>query len=730
MTYATLLTDESESSKMLVRITPNIRILYSDFTSYNAGAGSTSWRIAWTRGPIRSAYIGNQILTNDSTFAVQGSISLSFYYFWHDEDNGYLYISVPNSKMISGASISIGYDLFFATHPISWHSDPLDTTTDTVEYKPLIVDVPSQKKSVADQMLGYAPIASSNIGLANEDQYFNEMISSHSFNLAPIKCWHFIGDELAVSNMSLFIDSTCSDISTDYSKVNISINSDESFFDKEFRPIPKVSFFDGNYFLNTSEFPNLDPNMVGRPKRFGFGYNKKVKLTNSDYTSTANTETDNATHIMGFSATVSADGSDTNTGLIFFSDIIDYALTTTTRIYFLSAYASYINNFELYDHILVNNSYIPYGGFVLYGGDLRRVINNPSVDGYVEINSAFAFTANVSYVYRFTIPRLYIEINGAVYKPRAGRDYRIQSNYHCEEIVMTSGYVAAVTPTAMPRAINHTDAVYGDWYGYPATTGTAASADYQFNAYLHPVSFLYDFLRYYLRSEYPDTFNTASFSTASDVQPTDRISFVVPESPTQDYPSFKEIITNILISGKLRLFKDENGLWNVQRVDVPSDDTVSISENEAVEFSTEYDYSDITSDVRVEYGYQGRGDLVGQTEEYIYSTSTTAANSDKVKGFYGVSKQQTFRSYHFDSNRAALLLTFLESVFNHRRGTHSIKLGREYFNLSINDLVSITMDRVAGAAYDGTQKTVQGVVTEINKDLNRVQITLDDQTSW
>lgn len=724
MTYATLLTDESESSKMLVRITPNIKLLGSDFTVYDVGLATTSYRMAWTRGPVRSAKFENQTMTESQPLATAGQLILdNFYYYYHDVDAGYLYIGLNNSVLSASSQITIGYDLFFATHPIVWHSDALDTAADLVEYKPLVVDVPSQNKSVADQMLGYSPIAASNIGLANEDQYFNEIISSHSFNLAPIKCWHLIGDELSAANMSLFIDSTCSDISTDYSKVNITINSDDAFFDKEFRPYRYLYLYNGSDFLNNTEFSQIvDPRFVGRPKRVGFGYNKKVRLVNAQYNETVNTESTNSYHVMGWSNNFNPAGTSDNCGLIPFQTLINYSTTTTTKIYFTNS--TYVRNFELGDRIVLNNTPTTYFGS--YGADIRNVINNPLTDGYVEINSAFAFSSSTSNCYRFTIPRLYVEINSVLYKPRNGIHYNVQQVGHCELVGFLAGYVASL---GMPRAVNHTDAVYGDWYGIFGTAGTALSADNSFNAFLHPISFLYDFLLGYLLVPY-SSLNISSFNTASDVQPTDRISFVLPQEHSSDWPNFLEVINTILISGKLRMFKDENGLWNFQRVDVPSDDSVSISENEAIEFTTEYDSSDILSDITVEYGFQERGDTLGNTEPVYYSTSTTAANSDKVKGFYGVSKQKTFRSYHFDSDRAALLLTFLESVFNHRRGTHSIKLGREYFNLSINDLISITMDRVAGSEYDGTQKTVQGVVTEINKTLDKVQITLDDQTSW
>jgi hypothetical protein len=293
-------------------------------------------------------------------------------------------------------------------------------------------------------------------------------------------------------------------------------------------------------------------------------------------------------------------------------------------------------------------------------------------------------------------------------------------------IKMITGYAATVGATISSSESVYVDAE--DTFNFGAYGGSVFTYDPQFDRVAHPAGFLYTILVDYL--EIPtNEVDAASFTAVQALDTDDKISFMAPQEALTNYPTYKDVINTILVSGRMRLFKNSSGQWAVGKITNPTDNSTIINQNDILSHSTDISTSDIVTDVTVLYDFQERGDIAGRTSTY-WKNEVLNNNRDTLD-FYGIQKYSSFKSYHIREANAEALSEFLLSIFGKQRVLHKLVLPREYINLEINELVTIKAERISGQPWvEGTLQTITGVVIDISRNLNRVEVTIDEQTNF
>jgi hypothetical protein len=727
MSFSTELENPYQEMKVFAKITAVSKMYASEWTVHlvDPGYSSTVYKKTWTGGKIKE--IKARYLFSGLTYIYDEAANLAdletgiWKAWFYDEATGVLYIKVNDLENSTYPLVRIYHEYFWSSQRYVWHETPTDTATDLVEWEPYLENLPEINEKSSSSLLGYFPISGAVLRVKNVDQFLNAQLKDSTFKKANIRIWLALGDADQVTDFRQLLNSTCGEIKTDYQTIDISINSEGDVLETELRAEDTYGYSD---FYNTSEFSLLDPNAIGLPKRVLFGQVRKAKAVNIAHNSTTVSETTN--HKWGCYISQSGPRGINNVGLINFANYINYGTTTTTRIYFTDS--KYARNFKQNDRILLKSSAMSYlGDPPAYGGDIRHVTNaDPATDGYVDINAVFTFNVSTTRAVRAEIPRLYFEKNGVLYTARCFRDYWMTGENQIVLVKMISGYAATVGAT-----ISSAESVYVDMedtFNFGNYGGSIFTYDPQFDRVAHPAGFLYTLLVDYLGIP-TDEVDAASFTAVQALDTDDKISFVAPQEAAQNYPTYKDVINKILVSGRMRLFKNASGQWSVGKITNPSDNSIVINENDIISHSTEISTSDVVTDVTVLYDFQERGDSAGKTSTY-WKNETLNNNRDTLD-FYDIQKYASFQSYHIREVNAEALSEFLLSIFGKQRVLHKISLPREYINLEINELVTINVERIAGKPWEeNTTQTITGVVIDIARGLNKVEVTIDDQTNF
>jgi hypothetical protein len=179
--YSDLLEVENTPSQFLCVITPRRRE-----TGFSVYSGSV-YRKSFTYGYVSSVEVdGTELTSNTST-----SLSAGEYYY--DYENSYLYVRLSDSSNPDDSYCVVFYELYLATFDEHWYRDPLDDTTETVYFEPLIQKSPQIKLTTDDVFFGYMPSLTSSIKLSNAEHTLERHIYDSSFNRASIKIWNVLG---------------------------------------------------------------------------------------------------------------------------------------------------------------------------------------------------------------------------------------------------------------------------------------------------------------------------------------------------------------------------------------------------------------------------------------------------------------------------------------------------------------------------------------------------------
>ena len=699
MTYASLLSSEGIESQYLVVIKP--RRLASVTWTLVSG---TKYKQSFSFGEIVA-------LSDDGTSQTQASSSsLSDGVWYHDTSDDFLYIDIGSNPALS--DIVYTYELYFGTFDAHFYRDPLDNSTRVVYFEPLITKSPQISQSSTDDLFGVLPTVTTSITISNTTQFIQEHVYESSFNNAEIKIYHYL-DELTVANTKLVAKGFCGNVNYRENETSIEVFDNRALFEKEFRHNIGLSFF------ATSALAGLDPDFEGKPIRKVYGVVDKFIPVNIDYNASNASSTNNRDWICtnphnnlgSITATVPASPS-----------------STVTRTYLASA-----NGIVVGDSVKLNFT----------SGTYYRIVTAVNKTGSHYIEHATVGGANQAQtndtVYRSFISKVTILRNG--FAPLVllyGQDYTEytdSTNKLCGFTLVNnfessySGIGEIFQSNSNSPYLQTTDIVFCRIYGHTnqetlsaspfgsnsTTTGTLTQA----------IVILYSLLKNNL-SLSESQIDTGTFTTLQSTV-TDEIGFAIPRKNGEDFPRYKEIISDILQTILIKFLIDDDNLYSLSVTAPMGAYTKSIEDDEILSDSFEYlfDYKDIISDVIVEYEPKEIS-ATNQSGNVFYSKVTSTSNL--ATRLHDVTKQKSFQSLHFIESEAQTLADHLAFALGDRRGRIKFKTKNRFFDSQINDVVRISRDRQPGFSFvDGTNQNRDGVIVSAFKGLNEIVIEIDDQ---
>lgn len=699
MTYASLLSSEGIESQYLVVIKP--RRLASVTWTLVSG---TKYKQSFSFGEIVA-------LSDDGTSQTQASSSsLSDGIWYHDTSDDFLYIDIGSNPALS--DIVYTYELYFGTFDAHFYRDPLDNSTRVVYFEPLITKSPQISQSSTDDLFGVLPTVTTSITISNTTQFIQEHVYESSFNNAEIKIYHYL-DELTVANTKLVAKGFCGNVNYRENETSIEVFDNRALFEKEFRHNIGLSFF------ATSALAGLDPDFEGKPIRKVYGVVDKFIPVNIDYNASNASSTNNRDWICtnphnnlgSITATVPASPS-----------------STVTRTYLASA-----NGIVVGDSVKLNFT----------SGTYYRIVTAVNKTGSHYIEHATVGGANQAQtndtVYRSFISKVTILRNG--FAPLVllyGQDYTEytdSTNKLCGFTLVDnfeasySGSGEIFQSNSNSPYLQTTDVVFCRIYGHTnqetlsaspfgsnsTTTGTLTQA----------IVILYSLLKNNL-SLSESQIDTGTFTTLQSTV-TDEIGFAIPRKNGEDFPRYKEIISDILQTILIKFLIDDDNLYSLSVTAPMGAYTKSIEDDEILSDSFEYlfDYKDIISDVIVEYEPKEIS-ATNQSGNVFYSKVTSTSNL--ATRLHDVTKQKSFQSLHFIESEAQTLADHLAFALGDRRGRIKFKTKNRFFDSQINDVVRISRDRQPGFSFvDGTNQNRDGVIVSAFKGLNEIVIEIDDQ---
>lgn len=699
MTYASLLSSEGIESQYLVVIKP--RRLASVTWTLVSG---TKYKQSFSLGEIVA-------LSDDGTSQTQASSSsLSDGVWYHDTSDDFLYIDIGSNPALS--DIVYTYELYFGTFDAHFYRDPLDNSTRVVYFEPLITKSPQISQSSTDDLFGVLPTVTTSITISNTTQFIQEHVYESSFNNAEIKIYHYL-DELTVANTKLVAKGFCGNVNYRENETSIEVFDNRALFEKEFRHNIGLSFF------ATSALAGLDPDFEGKPIRKVYGVVDKFIPVNIDYNASNASSTNNRDWICtnphnnlgSITATVPASPS-----------------STVTRTYLASA-----NGIVVGDSVKLNFT----------SGTYYRIVTAVNKTGSHYIEHATVGGANQAQtndtVYRSFISKVTILRNG--FAPLVllyGQDYTEytdSTNKLCGFTLVDnfeasySGSGEIFQSNSNSPYLQTTDVVFCRIYGHTnqetlsaspfgsnsTTTGTLTQA----------IVILYSLLKNNL-SLSESQIDTGTFTTLQSTV-TDEIGFAIPRKNGEDFPRYKEIISDILQTILIKFLIDDDNLYSLSVTAPMGAYTKSIEDDEILSDSFEYlfDYKDIISDVIVEYEPKEIS-ATNQSGNVFYSKVTSTSNL--ATRLHDVTKQKSFQSLHFIESEAQTLADHLAFALGDRRGRIKFKTKNRFFDSQINDVVRISRDRQPGFSFvDGTNQNRDGVIVSAFKGLNEIVIEIDDQ---
>lgn len=684
MTYSTLLQSEKAIKEGYLAILQPRRRL-TGWSLYSGFVYSTSYDL----GDI------DHIEENGVDMVEATSTSLTAGEYYYDAASSILYMRTYQSADPDSVQIGVHYNIYCATDAQNYYLDPLDSTTNIVEYEPIIKQAPDIKSTTSDSLFGALPVQSSNIKLINADHAFERHIYASSFNKAVIKIYHWLD---SIENINLFYNGLMSDVSYDTSEIQIKCVDRVDELSEEYRN-PTTSFF------STTDFPNVEPNMIGKPIRYVYGFVKGFVPVNVDYVATNETTSDNRDFVV----------MNEQTGL---SEIVRTVpaspACTTTR-----TYLDFCEGIQIGDTVFLDHS---------VGGDHYVEVTNVDYNnGYIEhaaISSAMNFNDTVK---KGFVSRIEIIQNEVKYLCYYGRDYTCSTSMAagCSGFSFSTSLESNI---GLPNTLRASDQItcwlYGRVNDITASAVTFGANDTYLNNITNPVMVLYDILKSRIGITESEI-NLTDFASIRTLTATEAIGIAIPDSKNNSFPKYKDIILKILQTSLLRIYVDNNQKWTIAQFKPMTTANKTIESNDiyANTFSYDFTYGEIASEIIVRYARR-EYDADSKKEDF----SNSSVTSDYAKYIHKVDKQKEFESLHFRSTDAATLAKRLGYALSDRIGTIGFTTNRKFFDSKLNDTVTLTREKLPNFNYvEGLERTVDGSIVDVAKSLHKVKVTMEDQ---
>jgi hypothetical protein len=689
MAYADLLDDEGINSQFLAILKPRMR--HTSFTLY---AGSVYYAsFGWS---VFGVSVNGSALSEGAS----ASLSAGEWYYSASEDRLYIRKSDSSAPNASTDFIVSTFEIYVGTFDAHWYRVPTDSSTATVYYEPLILRSPTLDQSSTNLLFGFLPVKTTSLVISNATQYLQEILHSGSFSRAEVRVYHWLGD-LDTDNMKLVLRGTCQNVAYQDSEVQISIFDRLDILAQEYRqPSGSDSFFD------TTTFSALDPNFKGRPIRSVYGVVDGFQPVNIDFDSSSPTTSENRDWVC--ISGQSDLGSITTT-------VPASPASSATRTYLTSA-----AGFQVGDTVWLDRA---------VGTDEYMIVADVSyASNYIE-HAALSggAMASADSVKRSFVGRVNILQNNVTYTALYGRDYTEATfSGNTSGFSFTTSMEANLGISTLTTQDQVWARVYGKTNANTLSGSPFGSDDSETGVLSQGVVILYELLKTYL--SIPESEMNLSSFTSLQSSCTDRVGFSIPQTATNAFPSFREILSSLLQTLLVKLYVDNSDDWKISRVGPLGAVTKTIEDDEILRKSVQVnlDYNDTISDVIVEYAFREIADKTFATQ--TGEVKTVSKHSSLAEYLHLLKKQKTIRSLHYKESEATTYAQRLAYVLGERRGMMSLRTKNRFFDSLLQDVIQVSRTRLLGYTFDeDTERTRSHAVVEVRRSLNQVSLLLDEQ---
>lgn len=710
MSFDTLLQSDVTRSGYLLIIRPR-RICSTSWTGYSGDTFVQSFIYGFI-----------QKLTSDGNTLTLGTSkdALSANQYWYDHGNKLLYVNLGHTgtgSIAPGAHQLIAtYEIFISGEDQYWYRTPIDSTSQEVFYSGDLLTQPSTKADLTDVVNGYLPAQTTSIRLQNQEQFWDPHLYDSSFYRADVEIWVQIGD-LDVSNVQRFYTGLVNTL--DYQAGELTINMvdrvallKDGFYGQFYQASETGTFL---LYMRDTSSPQVvatiatDPNYIGRPKNFIVGVAEGVRAVNLTYNETDIRLQNNRAWAVAFGLTR---GNGAGNGINTIDTQINLSnpsANTTTRTY------------------LVSTSGIQVGDYPLFSGNggainiRRRVTAVTST--YIDHDALSASLASGGHVYVGHTAKVQVVMDQEIYDIT---DFVCCRDNGMSYILLGDSYVASA---GLPRNVKPSDTVICKVYGddtLPTIGGvTFGALDTNTRCVTNVVLLIYKILKDYLKIAESDL-DLTSFQTAySSVSV--RAAYRWPQSTGGDYPTFGDIISQLLVTGLLRLSINKDVKWSMSIVGPMGSVNETLLESDYNEGSVSHEisYDDVLSDVIVQYypiEMSSNLNEPGGTSRNAYVSNSTAKNLHRI------SRQRTILTCHLDDGEAQICARRLSYIFGDRRCLTNVAMKRAFLNTLIGDVAAFNALALPGFVFDGVNQNSRNmVVVGTTKSLSQTSLVLDDQ---
>ena len=697
MSYATNIDKENIDRVYMLVLKPRRRV-----TSWSVAAGSV-YRNTFSYGHVIGVKITGTALTEGS------SSTLAAGEFYYDPETTILYIRKSDSTAPSGSDYIVAtYEINLATSPLNWYRKPTDSTTREVHWQGAVIDSPDVFEQVEDSVFGFQPVTTTSAVIENATGLLMEHLYDSSFKDCDIDMYSLVG-ELDTANIQKIYSGLVESAQGSNENVSLQINSRYAIFERN---------FDGQFFPSTISSTAVDPSYIGRPIPYIYGMVEGVRGVNVDYLDPGSSTT-NDKYIFGQAGVINA----TKGGITHHLGPALGVPNSVTKTHLQSTAGLRVG-----DRMKLTNGVAS----LLHAATQTRYVEILTIgddgDPYIThaaLASAMSPFSGEGDCFAYQVPRVSIIQDGKKYEAYPGRDYSVSTSSYLS-ITFVAGYDTSI---GLPRVLSASDTVFARVYGQETVPTFSAAAvgavDTETGSLCNPISILYDILKSWVGISESDIDGT-TFDTLADSF-TERIGFCTPFRSTDEFPTYHDIIEQILGTCLLRLAIDENNKWTVTQIGPldASAETLTESDMRIDSYQFDVNFQEVLSDVVVEYALR---DISENPNEYIGIGKRVYATSDYAKYVHNITRQKTFYSLHFESTDAQTLATRLSYIFGDRQMKFRLRSGPSQADRQIGEVVTVSAQRVPGYSFsEGTEQTRDAVVIGVQKQIDSTSLSLDDQ---
>lgn len=667
----------------------------TEFTNVSGSIWST---------PFSSAKISAVYDDYNTKLSEASSAALSDGNWYHDGETFY-FLNGTDPDSFDFPGVTVEFPLYFSNVDVTTYSNPLDSSSEIVDWNGVLVDIPSVQNGFRETLLGVSPLLLGTIRVLNGDRYLNEFLHDCSFNRAICKAWN--------GSRQVFLGYT-KGFSIDENEI-ISFKTTDffGFFDRKY----DLNFSGTDYF-GLSEFPNLEPEawapgVIPWKKRLVFGMVDGHRAVNIDYNATPavtnNRDWVTQRYISGNSM------GDT------LEDLDHTASNTTTRTYFENTPLVNVGDWVILTHN--GTDYITEVEVV--NRSLKYIEHEPLVGR--------TFTANDLCARKFVARVVIQDENGSLWflEPGVHYDTFLDGTKHVAGFTLADDFETALgfTPgTFDPDSHTLLVRVYGDkdLDQYSDSTDVGEIVDNGGNR-AQAIQHLFRTIK---DAGFPisDIDKTTFADVGGDSH---SFGYAIPaaynDSETQTYRAIiEQICADMLWSLGFQEDSSDNslklGLFAYRPFESAGDYDVDDQEFRNVNFSVDYD--DVYSDFELLYFTREV-----QIDVSDYHSAIVSAVSLPAYNLHFENKKFAKTSMHYDSVESQEHVDRLSYALGERRGLYNLILGSEYLNyVNLGVSYNILRESLPGFTYTpNTEQTRQTRLIEVNKSTESVLVTLDDQ---